>query len=86
MLIPTSITIEWGLKYSSVNVKGEPIADITMSAREVIECKFCNIAGLIAKEAMPNDIIIMMGAGSISAWANNLHQQFTQEHHCEKPL
>ncbi|WP_341749300.1 MULTISPECIES: UDP-N-acetylmuramate--L-alanine ligase [unclassified Candidatus Tisiphia] len=43
-----------------------------------------DIAGLIAKEAMPNDIIIMMGAGSISAWANNLHQQFTQERHCEE--
>ncbi|WP_341752188.1 UDP-N-acetylmuramate--L-alanine ligase [Candidatus Tisiphia endosymbiont of Piscicola geometra] len=43
-----------------------------------------DIAGLIAKEAMPNDIIIMMGAGSISTWANNLHQQFTRERHCEK--
>ncbi|WP_342272232.1 UDP-N-acetylmuramate--L-alanine ligase [Candidatus Tisiphia endosymbiont of Parasteatoda lunata] len=43
-----------------------------------------DIAGIIAKEAMPNDIIIMMGAGSISAWANDLHQQFTRERHCEK--
>ncbi|WP_425363709.1 UDP-N-acetylmuramate--L-alanine ligase [Candidatus Tisiphia endosymbiont of Hybos culiciformis] len=43
-----------------------------------------DIAGIIAKEAMPNDIIIMMGAGSISAWANNLHQQFTRERHCEE--
>lgn len=43
-----------------------------------------DIAGIIAKEAMPNDIIIMMGAGSISTWANNLHQQFTRERHCEK--
>ncbi len=43
-----------------------------------------DIAGIIAKEAMPNDIIIMMGAGSISTWANNLYQQFTRERHCEK--
>ncbi|WP_375359066.1 UDP-N-acetylmuramate--L-alanine ligase [Candidatus Tisiphia endosymbiont of Neophilaenus lineatus] len=43
-----------------------------------------DIAGIIAKEAMPNDIIIMMGAGSISTWVNNVHQQFTRERHCEK--
>lgn len=34
-----------------------------------------DIAGIIAKEAMPNDIIIMMGAGSISTWANNLQKK-----------
>ncbi|BFD45909.1 MAG: UDP-N-acetylmuramate--L-alanine ligase [Rickettsia endosymbiont of Sergentomyia squamirostris] len=43
-----------------------------------------DIFGIIAKEAMPNDIIIMMGAGSISTWANNLHQQFRRESQCEK--
>ncbi|MFU7503021.1 MAG: UDP-N-acetylmuramate--L-alanine ligase [Candidatus Tisiphia sp.] len=43
-----------------------------------------DIAGIIAKEAMPNDIIIMIGAGSISTWANNLYQQFRRESQCEK--
>ncbi|MCC8371533.1 MAG: UDP-N-acetylmuramate--L-alanine ligase [Rickettsia endosymbiont of Pseudomimeciton antennatum] len=43
-----------------------------------------DIAKIIANEAMPNDIIVMMGAGSISAWANNLHQQFTRERHCKE--
>ncbi len=35
-----------------------------------------DIAKMILVEAMPNDLIVMMGAGSISIWANNLPAQF----------
>lgn len=35
------------------------------------------IAGLIRKHAQPGDLVVMMGAGSISDWANNLSSQLT---------
>lgn len=35
------------------------------------------IVNIIVDNAMPNDIIVMMGAGSISSWANNLALQLT---------
>jgi UDP-N-acetylmuramate--alanine ligase len=35
-----------------------------------------DIYKIILAEAMPNDLIVMMGAGSISTWANNLPAQF----------
>ncbi|UCM92172.1 UDP-N-acetylmuramate--L-alanine ligase [Candidatus Tisiphia endosymbiont of Melanophora roralis] len=59
------------------NTKSHPMAAFIEDHKD--------IAKIIISEAMPNDIIVMMGAGSISAWANDLHQQFTRERHCEEP-
>lgn len=36
------------------------------------------IPKIVEKETMPGDIVVMMGAGSISSWANNLPSQLKQ--------
>ena len=36
------------------------------------------LEGFIEKNSGPNDLIIFMGAGSISTWANNMMERITK--------
>jgi len=49
------------------NAGSHPSASFVVSHEDIIE--------IIINNAKPNDIVVMMGAGSISSWANNLPTQ-----------